>query len=192
MYRWFVSIRYSIDWKRCASKARSSGQPKCLARFTRGLLRQKLKQLMLDDCSPCLVRGQKATTFKPTTRWFSLWERECGLSMRKPNRKYKVPKELMGQRLETGWTKVARVRALCLAVFGYDPEIENWDHIPFHHNESGSQNMTTLAVAGRSATDPSSNPSSRCMRPRGRGRQQTSKHSRTKNASRLKALLIVE
>ena len=53
-----------------------------------------------------------------------------------------------------GWTNVARVRAWCLAVFGYDPEIENWDHSPFHHNESGSQNMTTLAVAGRSATVP--------------------------------------
>ena len=47
-----------------------------------------------------------------------------------------------------------RVRALCLAVHGYDPEIENWDQSPFHHNESGSQNMTTLAVAGRSATVP--------------------------------------
>ena len=74
--------------------------------------------------------------------------------MRKPSRKYKVPKKLMGERLEMGWTNVARVRALCLAVFGYDPEIENWDQSPFHHNESGSQNMTTLAVAGRSATVP--------------------------------------
>ena len=154
LYQWFVSIRYSIDWKECEGKAKSSGQPKCLARFTRGLLRQKLMQLMLDYCSQCLVRGQKATTFKPTARWFSLWQREYGLSMRKPNRKYKVPKALMAQRLEIGWTNVARVRALCLAVFGYDPEIENWDQSPFHHNESGSQNMTTLAVAGRSATVP--------------------------------------
>ena len=68
--------------------------------------------------------------------------------MRKPNRKYKVPKATMAQRLEIGWLNVARVRALCLAVHGYDPEIENWDQSPFHHNESGSQNATTLAVAG--------------------------------------------
>ena len=47
LYQWFVSIRYSIDWKECEGKAKSSGQPKCLARFTRGLLRQKLMQLML-------------------------------------------------------------------------------------------------------------------------------------------------
>ena len=54
----------------------------------------------------------------------------------------------MAQGMEIGWLNVARVRALCLAVHGYDPEIENWDQIPFHHNESGSQNVTTLAVAG--------------------------------------------
>ena len=60
----------------------------------------------------------------------------------------------MAERLQIGWENVARVRALCLAEFGYDPEIENWDQSPFHHNESGSQNMPTLAVAGRSATVP--------------------------------------
>ena len=27
---------------------------------------------------------------------------------------------------------------------GHDPSIENWDQSPFHHNESGSQNMPTL------------------------------------------------
>ena len=68
--------------------------------------------------------------------------------MRKPNRKYKVPKHVMAQRLEIGWCNVARVRALCLAVHNYDPELENWDQSPFHNNESGSQNVNTLAVAG--------------------------------------------
>ena len=76
------------------------------------------------------------------------------MSMKKPNRKYKVSKAIMADRLEIGWLNVARVRALCLKVHGYDPEIENWDQSPFHHNESGSQNMTTLAVAGRVATVP--------------------------------------
>ena len=41
-----------------------------------------------------------------------------------------------------------RVRALCQAVHGYDPRIENWDQSPFHHNETGSANTKTLAVAG--------------------------------------------
>ena len=54
----------------------------------------------------------------------------------------------MAQSMEIGWLNVARVRALCLAVHGYDPEIENSDQTPFHHNAGGSQNVTTLIVAG--------------------------------------------
>ena len=123
LYQWFVSVRYSVDWKLCASKASSSGQPKCLARFTRGLLRQQLKQLMIDYCNQCLVRGINPATFQPTARWFSGWQREYGLIMRKPNRKYKVPKAIMAERLEIGWLNVARVRALCLAIRGSDPEL---------------------------------------------------------------------
>ena len=127
LYQWFVSVRYSVDWKVCEGKARSSGQPKCLARFTRALLRQKVKQLVIDYCSQCLLRGQKPTTFQPTARWFSGWQREYGLSVRKPNRKHKVPKAVMVERSEIGLLNVTRVRDLCLAVHGYDPEIQNWE-----------------------------------------------------------------
>ena len=31
---------------------------------------------------------------------------------------------------------------------GYDHHFENWDQSPFHHNETGSDNKPTLAVAG--------------------------------------------
>ena len=79
--------------------------------------------------------------------------------MRKPTRKYKVPKAIMAERLEIGWLNVARVRALCIEVNGDDPEVEKFDQSPSHHNESGSQNTTTLAgpeaggtVADRPAT----------------------------------------
>ena len=109
---------------------------------------------MIDYCNESLVRGIKPKTFQPTARWFSGWQREYGLNMRKPNRKYKVPKWVMAERLQIGWLNVARVRALCLAIFGYDPEIENLDQSPFHHNESGSQNMTTLAIIGNTAIVP--------------------------------------
>ena len=74
--------------------------------------------------------------------------------MRPPSRKYKVPKPSMAERLAIGCLHVARVRALCLKVHGYDPVIENWDHSPSHYNASGLHNMTTLAFAGRVATVP--------------------------------------
>ena len=64
------------------------------------------------------------------------------------NRKYKVPKLVMAERLEIGWCNAARVRALCLAIHGYDPELEHGDQSPFHTNATVSQNVSTLAVAG--------------------------------------------
>ena len=118
MYEWFVTMRYSIDWKACEKALRSSGKMKCMGRFTRALLRQKVNQLLHDYCHQCLLRGVKPRTFQPTPGWFDTWEADHGLSMRKPNRKFKVPKHVMGQRLDIGWCNVARVRALCLEVHG--------------------------------------------------------------------------
>ena len=77
-----------------------------------------------------------------------IWEIEYGLSMRAPIQKFKVSKPLLEERLTIWWLNLARVRALCEAAFGYDPEIENWDQSPFHHNEIGSQNARTLAICG--------------------------------------------
>ena len=76
------------------------------------------------------------------------WCRECGLSLKAPNRKYKVAKWILEERLQNGWLNCARVRKLCQLAFGYDPEQENWDRSPFQHNEIGSQNAKTLAVKG--------------------------------------------
>ena len=68
--------------------------------------------------------------------------------MRKPNRKYKVSKALLSVRVEAFWITVFRIRALCVAIHGYDPDMENFDQTPYHANESGSQNSTTLAGEG--------------------------------------------
>jgi len=35
-----------------------------------------------------------------------------------------------------------------LEIFGYDPEMENFDQSPYHDNEQGSQGGKTLAVKG--------------------------------------------
>ena len=75
--------------------------------------------------------------FVPSSSWFAHWQKEYGLSMKKPNRKYKVPKWVLEERLKLWWTSVFRIRALCVAIHGYDPDMENWDQSPFHNNESG-------------------------------------------------------
>ena len=68
--------------------------------------------------------------------------------MKQPNRKFKVPHWIMVERCLIAWLSVFRVRAACEAIFGYDPGMENFDQSPYHHNETGSKNVGTVAVAG--------------------------------------------
>jgi hypothetical protein len=148
LYEWFLSVRYSIDWKTYNSKLRSRGAMKAIGRFPRSLLRVKLKQFLAEYAEECLTRGVRCKLFQPTSRWFRSWEAGFGLAIKRPNRKYKCSKELLGQRLRAFWITVFRIRALCLAVCGYDPEMENFDQTPYHANESGSQDACTLGVVG--------------------------------------------
>ena len=99
-------------------------------------------------CAEQLKRGAKPKVPRLRSDWFADWRREYGLSMRLPNRKYKAPKWLVGQRLEVGWLNMARVRQACHDILGYDPEVWNFDQSPFYHNESGSKNLPTLHVRG--------------------------------------------
>jgi hypothetical protein len=153
LFEWYSSIRYSIDWSQVRARLHtpglsSSGVGKSLARFTRQLVRQKAQQLLNDYCATCLLNGVRVSAPNLSSNWFRSWEEEYGLSMRKANRKYKVPKWVMGERLEIAWKNLARIRALCLACHGYDPQMENWDQSPFHNNETGSAEVKTLAVSG--------------------------------------------
>ena len=117
-----------------------SNKRSCLGRYVSRLVRQKAQSLVADYVREHLLHGKRPAVVALRPRWFAHWRAEYGLSMRKPNRKYKVPKAVMAARLEIGWLNGARVRAFCLATHGYDPEFENWDQSPFHNNESGSAN----------------------------------------------------
>ena len=45
------------------------------------------------------------------SRWFSDWRHEYGLSLTRPNRRSKVKKAVLAERLEIGWMNVFRARA---------------------------------------------------------------------------------
>ena len=74
------------------------------------------------------------------------WECDYGLSILQPNRKFKVARHVQDQRVRLWWISVYRIRALCMELLGYDPEMENFDQSPYHDNEQGSQSGTTLAI----------------------------------------------
>ena len=149
LFEWFVSMRYAIDWKKYNDRLRSGGAFKAMGRFPSRMLYDKAKQLLADYCYTMLMAGKRLNAPKIDHRWLNTWLAEFGLTMRLPNRKFKVPKWVLEQRLEIWWLNLARVRALCIEIFGYDPEQENWDQSPFHKNESGSKDGKSLAVAGQ-------------------------------------------
>jgi hypothetical protein len=112
------------------------------------VLRTKVNQLQEDHAYASLLNGVKVESFVPDAHWFRGWENEFGLSMRKANRKYQVPRHVIKERLEIFWTVLFRLRLFMLLVLGYEPVFDNFDQSPFHNNETGAQNKPTLAVRG--------------------------------------------
>ena len=175
MYEWLATERYSIDWKGVRASLRSGGGRECLARSIRQLVRQKARQLLQDYCFQSLLQGKSAVGVQLRGRWFTELEVEYGLSMRDANRKYNVPKAVTAERLEIGWCKGARVRAMCFEMFGYEPEMEKCDQSFFHANDSGFASVPTLALAGPRCR------SSRDTPPRATDGLRTSPRAATKN-----------
>ena len=142
-------MRYAVDWKKYNERVRSGGRFKAMGRFPTRLLYDKAKELVHEYCRICLLAGFRMKVPIIDAHWLRGWMHEYGVTMRMPNRKFKVPKWVLEQRLEVWWLNLARVRALCIAIFGYDRDQENWDQSPFHRNESGSKSSKSLAVAGQ-------------------------------------------
>ena len=148
LFEWFVAMRYSIDWKKMNRDLRERRQYKAMGRFPRSLFKNKARQFLEDYVHQCLVKGVQVESFAISSAWITRWEKDFGLSLRAPNRKFGVPLYVVQERLIIFWCILARLRALCIEIHGYDPEFENFDQTPMHRNELGSEGKGTLAVAG--------------------------------------------
>ena len=102
LYEWWSGIRYGIDWKQLIAENRIRGK-KNLARFPRSIIQLKVQQLLQDYAYACLLNGVPAETVKADSWWCRRWEEDYGLSMRKANRKYAVPRHVVKERLEIFW-----------------------------------------------------------------------------------------
>ena len=148
LYDWFISLRYAIDWREHDRQMKAQEQKKCVGRFPVSLLKQKYAQFVEDYCVDNLIAGQRPRVPKFTWKWLMRWMNEFGLSLRKPNRRYKVPKRIIEERLEIWWINLHRLRALAVECLGYDLEMENFDQSPFHNNETGAQDKPSLSLTG--------------------------------------------
>ncbi len=80
--------------------------------------------------------------------WLQRWKRRYGITLRKPNKRYKCSRPKLLFRLRSMWISNIRVRALAAECLGLDPTIVGFDQKPLHFNELGSKNTGTLHMEG--------------------------------------------
>ena len=132
---WYSIVRHSVDTK-------------IMCRFPKQVLLMKAKQFQEDYYVACLKHGVEPERVEINGGWLNRLLGEYRISSRVPNRKFKVPRPVLAERLKIFWVGLACIRALILLEKGYDPEMQNIDQSPEHENEAGSAATNTLAIMG--------------------------------------------
>ena len=130
---WYSIMRHSVDVK-------------VMCRFPKKVLLTKARQLQQDYYVAHMKKGSELETVQLKGRWLGDFMREYRISSRRPNRKFKVPRVVLAERLSIFWVVVSTVRKLVMLHHGYDPEMRNVDQSPFHMNEAGSCEWNTLTL----------------------------------------------
>ena len=106
---WYSKIRHSVDCK-------------IMCRFPKKCLLVKAQMLQEDYLVTCMKMNVQPELVDVGPRWLNELLSEYRISDRIPNRKFKVPRWVLGERLEIFWITVAKVRMLIILTFGYDPD----------------------------------------------------------------------
>ena len=131
LYDWFCLLKRSVQ-----------------GRIPAAFVLQKACTLVEDYVLEYARREGQANAPVISHSWLRSWRLSYGISFRKPNRKWKVARHVLAERLRITWENTCRVRALALEVLGYDLDLDNLDQSPFHMNEAGSQAQKSLCIRG--------------------------------------------
>ena len=130
---WYSIMRHSVDVK-------------VMCRFPKKVLLTKAIQLQEEYYVAHLKQGKTLQTVQLNGKWLAGFMREYRIVSRRPNRKFKVPRVVLAERLSLFWVIVSRLRKMIMLHHGYDPEMRNVDQSPFHMNEAGSCEWNTLTL----------------------------------------------
>ena len=133
LWEWFCTLKRSVR-----------------GRISPAYVLRKAKALSDSYILAHLQHGEQADAPEMNRHWLWRWRVAYNISLKKPNRKWKVPRHILLERLEIFWLNLCRVRRLCQMMHGTDPDIINFDQSPFHMNESGSKESKTLEIRGTS------------------------------------------
>ena len=131
LYEWFSGLKHSVT-----------------TRIPHRMVLQKGLFFSEQSMIASLQAGQRAVTPVINYDWLRNWRYEYGVSLREPNRNWKLSHSVLKERLEITWCHFLRVRKLIILLKGHDPVLENFDQSPFHMNRSGPQGCTTLSIRG--------------------------------------------
>ena len=96
LFEWFCSLRGAVK-----------------GRFPRKALLSQAEQLRDDYIAECLRAGMRADPPALGRAWLLRWRREYNVSLRFPNRRGKVSRPVLKDRLRIVWVIMIRVRTLC-------------------------------------------------------------------------------
>ena len=106
LFEWFLAVRGSTA-----------------ARLTLSQLLVQARLLRQNMMERAIRNGCKVKFPVVDHRWILRWRQEYQVSLRLPNRRWKVTRRVLLERLQITWINIFRVRKFCLLCFGYDPAI---------------------------------------------------------------------
>ena len=115
-----------------------------MCRIPKSVLLTKAKQMQREYLIVCMRSGVEPEHVDVTMKWIGRWLIENRLTDKRPNRKYKVARWIVKERLCIFLLKVHKIRKWIILQFGYDPDFRNVDQSPFHRDEAGSVAHNTL------------------------------------------------
>ena len=131
VWDWFVSVRSAVA-----------------TRIPPKLVLSKAQALATDLVKEMSRTGIWIDLPKLDKHWLRRWKVQYGVSLRKPNRRYKCSKAVLLARLRAMWVTVVRIRALAKYTLKRDLICEGYDQKGLHMNEGGSKNTGSLDIKG--------------------------------------------
>jgi len=117
-------------------------------RFPLSVFEAKALALRRECCEAALSAGTAVKLPKITPNWLWRFRREYGISLRAPNKRWKVPRTVLLSRRRVLWSNTLRLRVAASVLLGYDLVADGFDQKSFHMNEAGSKGAKTLATRG--------------------------------------------
>ena len=128
MYQWFIDVRGALKGRLPMKLFKAQ----CKIFYEEWLLQQKDEE----------KKNKKIQFSKNWIRW---WMKEYGVSLRKPNKRFKIKQDDRVERIKEYIMNVWRIRKFFQDTYGVDPPIINGDQMPLHRNESsGEKSMSFI------------------------------------------------